>query len=145
MGEVYHPGYGSHAAALVVTRANARRLLIASSGALALVGAAATFAPVELLRALGTLPAAPMPIVVQLLGALYLSFAITNWTAKGAPIGGIYSRPISLGNLLHFTMGAIALAKYAATHGGSPVLLLLLAGYVLFAAGFGWLVFGPIE
>ena len=129
----------------IVTRANARLLLIASSGALALVGAAATFAPVELLRALGTLPAGPMPIVVQLLGALYLSFAITNWTAKGSPIGGIYSRPISMGNLLHFSMGAIALAKYAAAHGGSPVLLVLLAVYVFFAAGFGLLVFGPAE
>src|SRR5215204_1654133 len=128
-----------------MTRAGARQLLIASSAALALAGGAATFAPVELLDRLALAATGPVVIIVQLLGALYLAFAITNWTAKGAPIGGIYSRPISLGNLLHFTMGAIALAKYAATHGGSPVLLLLLAGYVLFAAGFGWLVFGPIE
>ena len=142
---MYHPGYASHAVAPVVTRANARLLLIASSAALALAGGAATFAPVELLRGLGAVPAGPLPIIVQLLGAMYLSFAMTNWTAKGSPIGGIYSRPISLGNLLHFTMGAIALAKYAATHAGSPVLLVLLAGYVIFAAGFALLVFGRVE
>src|SRR5215204_4726954 len=128
-----------------MTRAGARQLLIASSAALALAGGAATFAPVELLDRLALAATGPVVIIVQLLGALYLAFAVTNWTAKGAPIGGIYSRPISLGNQLHFTVGAITLAKYVGTNGGSPVLLGLLAAYLTFALGFGLLVFGRVE
>ena len=128
-----------------MTRAVAKQMLIASSVVLALMGGAATFAPVELLRGLALDSTGPVVIMVQLLGALYLAFATTNWTARGSPIGGIYSRPISLGNQLHFTVGAIALAKYAGTHGGSLVLLGLLAAYSVFAVGFGLLVFGRVE
>jgi hypothetical protein len=29
--------------------------------------------------------------------------------AKGATLGGIYGRPIVIGNLVHFTMGALVL------------------------------------
>jgi hypothetical protein len=144
-GEVYHPGYGNKRQGRAMTRGAARQLLIASSAALALSGGVATFAPVELLNRLGVTATGPVVIIVQLLGALYLAFAMTNWTAKGAPIGGIYSRPISLGNQLHFTVGAIALGKYAGTHGGTPVLLVLLATYAVFAVGFWLLIFGRVE
>jgi hypothetical protein len=142
--EVYHPGYANHAQGRRLTRAAARQLLIASSAALALPGIAATFAPAELLRGVSVDPAGPVLLIVQVLGALFLALAVINWTARGAPIGGIYSRPISLGNQLHFTVGAITLAKYVGSHGGSPLLFGLLTVYIVFAVGFGLLVFGKV-
>ena len=48
-----------------------------------------------------------------LLSALYLGFGIQNWTARRTIIGGIYNRPIAIGNFMHFTVGAIALVKIA--------------------------------
>jgi len=121
---------------------NSKALLTASSGVLGAAGLAATFAPVELLAA-SHLPAAqPLPVLIQLLGALYLGFAMANWTAKGSLIGGIYARPLSLANSVHFTVGALALAK-AASAGGAPwPLLTATAVYAVFAALFGYLVFG---
>jgi hypothetical protein len=128
-----------------MTPSAARMLLIASSLAMGAAGIAASFAPVEILRALGATTPGAAPILVQLLGALYLAFALTNWTAKGAPIGGIYSRPISIGNLVHFTMGALALAKYGALHSPGVLLPAMLALYAIFAIAFALLVFGPVK
>ena len=34
-----------------------------------------------------------------------------NWTAKANLIGGIYGRPIAIGNLTHFFIGSMALMK----------------------------------
>ena len=119
-----------------------RILMIASSVVLSAAGIVTSFAPAESLVALGVSPAAPMPVFVQLLGATYLAFALTNWTAKDNAIGGIYSRPISLGNSVHFTMGALALGKLGADPAGRPELYAAAVVYVMFAGAFLWLVFG---
>jgi len=50
-------------------------------------------------------------LTLQVLGALYFGFAMINWTAKANLIGGIYGRPVAIGNLTHFTIGALALTK----------------------------------
>jgi hypothetical protein len=57
---------------------NTKVLMVASSLALGLAGMAASFAPSELLRALGSPAADPLPVLIQLLGGLYVAFAITN-------------------------------------------------------------------
>lgn len=121
---------------------NTKILMVTSSLALGLAGIAALFAPSELLRAVGSPAAQPLPVLIQLLGATYLAFAITNWTAKDNIIGGIYSRPISLGNCLHFITGALALAKQQLTQGMRMPLIVPLIAYTIFAIGFAWLVFG---
>lgn len=121
---------------------NTRILMITCSVALALAGLAASFAPSELLRALGSPDGEPLPVLIQLLGAMYIAFAITNWTAKDNVIGGIYSRPLSLGNCVHFIMGALALAKQQFSHGVSMPLIAVLLAYTIFAICFAWLVFG---
>jgi hypothetical protein len=36
-----------------------------------------------------------------------------NWMARANRIGGIYSRPVAMGNFLHFTMGALVLLGLA--------------------------------
>ena len=69
-------------------------LMVVSSILLGLAGIVALFAPQELLAALHVPVTHPLPVVIQLMGALYFAFALTNWTAKDSIIGGIYARPI---------------------------------------------------
>jgi len=116
--------------------------MVASSLALGLAGIAASFAPSELLRVLGSPAMGPLPVLIQLLGGLYLAFAFTNWTAKDSAIGAIYSRPLSLGNCINFTNGSLVLAKQQLSSGVSMPLIAVLAIYTTFAICFGWLVFG---
>jgi hypothetical protein len=121
---------------------NTKLLMVASALILGLTGVAASFAPAELLTAWGAPATEQTVIVVQILGALYFAFALLNWTAKGVILGGIYARPISLGNFLHFTMGALALAKQELAHDlGLPAIVALVI-YAVFALLFGVLVFG---
>ncbi len=80
-------------------------------------------------------------MIVQLLGALYFSFALINWTAKDSAIGGIYARPVSLGNFGHFFSGTLLLIKYQLSHEFSVATLSVLVLYALFALFFYWLVF----
>lgn len=121
---------------------NTRLLMAASSVTMAVAGLAASFAPTELLTVLKVGVAAPLPVMIQLLGALYVAFAIANWTAKDSLIGGIYARPLALGNFLHFGAGALALAKHEWAAGYHDPLVSALVVYTLFALGFGWLIFG---
>ena len=116
--------------------------MVASSLALALTGLAASFAPVELLTALSAPTVEPLPVLIQLAGALYLAFAIANWTAQDSIIGGIYSRPLSLGNSLHFTVGALALLKHELRNGFRIPLVIALVAYTVFAICFVYLIFG---
>ena len=120
---------------------NTKILMVTSSLALGLAGLAASFAPTELLRALGSPVAEPLPVLVQLLGSMYFAFAMTNWTAKDNMIGAIYSRPLSLGNCVHFVAGALALAKQQFSHDMSVPLITVLIVYAIFAICFAWLVF----
>ena len=122
---------------------NTRVLMVASGAFLALLGLALTFAPGELLVMLGAPASAPVTVVLQLAGASYLGFALINWTARGLIIGGIYARPLSLGNLVHFLSGSMALLKYLLSAGIQPLLLPVLVGYALLALAFAYLVFGP--
>ena len=121
---------------------NTRLLLVASSAVLGAAGLAALFAPAELLNALRAAPTEPLPVLIQLLGALYLAFAMANWTAKDSLIGGIYARPLSLGNLLHFVVGTLALLKHQLATGFQGSLTAVLVIYAIFAVGFSSLVFG---
>jgi glucose uptake protein GlcU len=91
---------------------------------------------------MGSPVAEPLSVLIQLLGATYFAFALTNWTAKDNMIGGIYSRPLSLGNCVHFVVGALALAKQQFSQGVSVPLIATLVVYAIFAICFAWLVFG---
>ena len=119
------------------------KLLMASSAAfLLLFGLAATFAPQELLAYSGITSQHLEVLLVQAAGALYLGFAILNWMAKDNLLGGIYSRPVALGNLLHFTIMAITLLKAIVIGEREPVVLLASSAYLLFAVWFGLITFG---
>jgi hypothetical protein len=122
-----------------------RALMAASAVFLGLTGVVALFAPDEILHA-ANIPSSPfLPPLVQLCGALLLGFAMTNWMVKGSRVGGIYNRPIAVGNLLHFAVGAITLDRFA-LHGHEAWPMLVFATiYTIFAVGFGVVVFGGGE
>lgn len=87
----------------------------------------------------------PLPIptlIVESAGALYLGFAMLNWMARDNLIGGIYSRPVALANLVQFFATAMSLLR-AVTGGLHTIPLLSLAFvYIVFAVWFGLVVFG---
>jgi hypothetical protein len=121
---------------------NTKLLMTISSLFLASAGVICLFAPAELATVLGLPSGAALSVVVQLAGALYLAFALTNWAAKGSMVGGVYSRPLSVGNFLHFMVGTLALLKYTLSQGLHVPGGIALAVYASFAALFTHLVFG---
>ena len=120
---------------------NTKLLMTASSLVLGLAGIFALFAPDIVATRLGVPSVNPVDVLIQLMGALYFSIAIMNWTAKESIIGGIYARPVSLGNFAHFFIGTLLLAKYGLSNGFNVSILLMLAGYTILATLFYWLVF----
>jgi hypothetical protein len=80
-------------------------------------------------------------IVLQILGALYFGFAILNWTAKANLIGGIYSRPVAIGNFAHFMIGALALVKLSFSNAALPYIWTAAIIYSIFAILFGYIFF----
>lgn len=115
--------------------------MVASSLFLGGLGLFALFAPEELLKILSLPQINPLPVVIQIMGALYLSFALMNWTVKDSIIGGVYLRPISLANFAHFIMGALTLVKYQLSSAVNESLWGVLVVYTVFALIFTWLIF----
>jgi hypothetical protein len=116
-----------------------KSILVASGVLLALAGVLLIFLPQESIAALGV-PANPGAVAMtQLLAAALLALGFINWNSRANIIGGIYSRPLALGNFLFYGVGAISLGK------SLPHLPLVLAFAVvvlaLFAIAFGWLLF----
>jgi len=120
---------------------NTRLLLSASAIVLAVFGIAGSFLPQELLAALGVAPSAVLAVLVQVLAAALFGFAMVNWMARGSLIGGIYNRPVAIGNLAHFAIGAIALVKAVIAGQRQPIVLAMTAVYLVFAICF-WLLYG---
>jgi len=117
---------------------NTKILLTASAAVMGAMGIIGSFAPHEILRAAGLAPTGMLPLLVQLLAALLFAFAMVNWLARGSLIGGIYNRPVAVGNVAHFTIGALALTKATMAGEGSVVLATV---YVVFAIGFAMMLF----
>jgi hypothetical protein len=115
---------------------NTRIVMSGSALVLGAAGIGATFFPHEWVASLGLPSTGVLPVVVQLHAALLLGFAMLNWMAKDSAIGGIYNRPLAIGNLVHFLVGAIALLKYVAA-GARPAYVLVAAViYAVFAVAF---------
>ena len=120
---------------------NTRLLMRASAVLLGVVGAAATFLPQEILIRAGAAPVGFSVVLVQIAGALYLGFAVLNWMAQGNIIGGIYSRPVAIGNLAHFTLAGLALLK-SIVAGQQPIEVIAgTAAYTAFAVLFALVAF----
>jgi hypothetical protein len=106
---------------------NTKLLMTFSAFLMGVVGAVLLFLPNELLTYDHSIPqTASYALILQVLGALYFAFAMVNWTAKANLIGGIYARPIAIGNLIHFMIGAFVLSKGYFSTPQSTILILSL-------------------
>jgi hypothetical protein len=120
---------------------NTKILMTSSSVILGAAGVFALFAPDVLLGMQGVENTPSLPVLVQLMGALYFAFALMNWTAKDSAIGGVYARPVSLGNFGHFFAGSMLLIRFQLSGDFDLFLLIALIVYLTFAVLFYWLVF----
>jgi len=120
---------------------NTKILMSASAVIMGGAGIVMSFAPDEILSGVGIIDVASAErLLVQLAGAVYFGFAMVNWTAKANLIGGIYSRPVAIGNFAHFVVGALALSKGYFSEKDNTVLIVTIA-YVIFAILFGMVLF----
>jgi len=121
---------------------NTKFLMGSSAIFLVLIGLCCSFLPNELLKYLGAGETNSLSVFVQVFGSIYFGFGLLNWMAKANLIGGIYSKPVAVGNFAHFLMSSLALAKYFAAHTELTMLLIPLLIYVIFAFCFGKITFG---
>jgi hypothetical protein len=106
---------------------------------MAVLGLGASFGPLAILGQFGFSGGGPDVLIIQVAGALYLGFAILNWMARANLIGGVYSRPVAVGNFMHFAVVAVVLLK--AMNAGFRGLLAAAIIYSVFAVWFGLVVF----
>lgn len=120
---------------------NTKLLMISSALTMGIVGIFLEFIPQEVLNYFGSQPTGISTLLMQLTGALYLGFAMMNWMAKTVLIGGIYARPLAMGNFVHFIVGALALLKYGYSASTSVTVWLMAIIYSLLAILFGVVFF----
>ena len=118
---------------------NTKLLMSASAIIMGITGIALSFFPKELAAYFKM--ADTNIIVLQLLGGLYFGFAMLNWAAKANLTGGIYSRPVVIGNLAHFTICGLALVKYLSNNNFQTPIWIAVILYLLFAVLFGFVLF----
>lgn len=116
-------------------------LMISSALFLGLLGAGGSFFPEEILGFYVVDVNTMSVLFIKIAGALYLGFAILNWMARGNIIGGIYSRPVALGNFFHFTIIAITLLKLAVVGESKTLFITGASLYSVFAISFGYILF----
>lgn len=116
-------------------------LMSVSAVVMFVLGTGASFLPHETIAYAGARPTPMLVLVVQALGALYLGFAVLDWMARSNRIGGIYSRPIALGNFLHFAVLALALVRALMGGPRTPVIAVLAITYGVLALGFASVLF----
>jgi len=111
-----------------------------------LLGVSASFLPQEILYNAGIEPTMASVLFVQILGALWMGFAMINWMCKEMLIGGIYSQPVATGNLMHFLVGALALIKVTFSNPDTSLLWAATIFYSAFAGAFSMVIFtSPVK
>lgn len=118
---------------------NTRFLMTTSALVLGAAGIILSFFPQEITNYFSW--TAINSIFLQILGALYVGFALLNWTARANLIGGIYSRPVALGNFAHFFIAGLALAKFVSKNMSLTPVWIAVIIYATFAVFFGWICF----
>ncbi|SFU41710.1 hypothetical protein SAMN05216480_1034 [Pustulibacterium marinum] len=119
---------------------NTKIIMTSSALFLAAIGISLSFLPNELASYLETEVTSVTVLCLQLLSTLYMGFGLVNWMAKGSIIGGIYNRPIVMGNLMHFGVGAVVLFKMTIrSEAPSTFIIVLTAVYGIFAMLFLYL------
>ena len=119
---------------------NAKIVMIASAVFFGLMGIGLSFLPEELYGYVSTEVNQISILMLQILGAAYLGFAMLNLMTRNNLIGGIYGKPLILGNLVHFLVSSFALIKILGKiENHFEVILVLTIIYAAFTLGFGFL------
>lgn len=117
-------------------------LLAGSAVLYLLAGAAALFAPQELLSFGGAVPSGLSVSLLQAVGAAFLGFGMLNWLSRFSLVGGIYGRPVVAANFAHAFAAAALLIKAVPRGNGSPLAWVALCIYGVLAVLFGIKFFG---
>ena len=121
---------------------NTKIIMTTSAISLGVAGIMLTFMPEEILIYLGLETTKSFQLILQILGALYFSFAMLNWMTRASVIGGIYNRPIVVANATHFTIAGLALIKGLFSNPSLPNAVWIIACfYIVFAISFGLILF----
>ena len=123
----------------------ARSLMILSGIINGLAGVLLIFIPEELLLWADGEIGKTAVLALSLLGTVMLGFGMMNYMGRNAVYGGIYGKPIILGNLLFHTVAAVHLIKFSMNIHDTLMIYAAVAGalYFIFAAGFIRLNFFP--
>jgi len=75
-------------------------------------------------------------LLIKIIGAALFGYGVMNFLARNNVIGGIYGKPMVMGNMIFHLIVGGQLLKFVA--GGSATIPLMAAGiiYTLLAAGF---------
>lgn len=125
-----------------MSNANTKLLMTISSIVFGLIGLSFTFLPSEILKYINLENTKALQLLLQILGALYLSLGILNWMSKASVIGGIYNRPILMANLIHLIVAGLAIIKALISYQNLSLVFLIIAViYSVFGILFGLLLF----
>ena len=121
---------------------NTKLVMTLSAIIMAIIGISASFIPHEILTFIGLPTNQPLPLLIQVIGAMYFAFAMLNWMSKGSIIGGIYNRPIAIANWTHFVIAGLALIKGILSNPSFSYIIWSIAIiYSIFAILFGIVAF----
>lgn len=123
----------------------ARTLLIISGVINGIAGTVLTFIPEELLLWTDGKAGEAAILLVSITGAAMLGFGMMNYMGRNAIYGGIYGKPIILGNLLFHTVTAVHLIKFSINTNDTLMIYTAVAGalYFILATEFVRLNFFP--
>lgn len=120
---------------------SSRTILTITSILLFATGGLAVFAADEVAGLIDLEVSFETRIFAEFAGIGMLALAIQNWMSRGRPIGGVYARPLGLGNLLFFSTSALTLGRYLAAETLPREMIAVCGVLVLLALAFAWLVF----
>ena len=81
----------------------------------------------------------------QQFGTALLGLAALNWIGRASPVGGIYGRPLVVGNTTFFTANAFLLLRQSLEQPTAWALWVNEAAVAGFAVAFALLLFGKIQ
>ena len=119
---------------------NTKIIMTSSALFLAALGILLSFMPTEVALYLDVAPNSITILFIKICSAFYMGFGILNWMAKETLIGGIYNRPIALGNAMHFGVVTAALVKIIPTlEKHSEIIIALTIVYGIFTVLFAYI------
>jgi len=119
---------------------NTKLIMTITAILFAVIGLSLTFAPDYVMASMGISPNKSIELILQILGGTYYGFAMLNWMAKGAIIGGIYNKPIAMANFAQFLIAGMALTKASFYNKNLPVTVGVLGGFYLVCALIFWVM-----